>query len=300
MFPNRTLLLTTLITMLGAGCSGGEDRSQVGDRLRVAVSIQPQAWLVERVGGEYVEVITLLSPGDSPATYQPADAQISRVIQAKLYFRIGVPFESGQWYKAVQSTERLTIVDLREGIELHPLSHDHPEVHGQEPGEDEHEGLDPHIWLSPPLLKIQVRTVADALSRVDPEHGEIYEMNMSRLLEELDVVDSYIRERLSGLRRTAFYVFHPAWGYFAAEYGLQQEAIEIEGKDPSDREITEIQRRARRDGIRVIFVQPQISSTAVEALADAIGAEVRILDPLQRNVVSNLRKVADEIAEVLR
>ncbi len=305
-----TLILGQVVivaVLFGCGWAGeGETGEEV---LRVAVSIQPQAWLVEQVGGERVEVISLLSPGDSPATYQPADAQISSVIRAAVYFRIGVPFENGQWFEALMTAGGPEVADLRQGIDLRRMAHEHEHEPGEEPEEEpggesgragEAGAADPHIWLSPRLLRLQATTVAEALSRIDPEHAGEYRANLDRLEETLDALDSYIRQRLDALRGRSFYVFHPAWGYFADEYGLHQEAIEIEGKDPSDHELTRIQTRARQEGIRVIFVQPQIGGKAVEAVARAIGAEVKVLDPLVRDVDANLKRAADAIAEALR
>jgi len=292
-----------IVAATATGCGRGGERQSpaTGEMLMAAVSIRPQLWLVERVGGEHVEVSSLLSPGDSPATYQPTDAQISLVMQSKVYFRIGVPFENGRWFQAIEGPGGPIIVDLRRGIEMRYMQHRHGreiEEH-EEPAADREES-DPHIWLSPRLLKIQAATVAGTLSEIDPAHARDYRSNLQRLVEELDRVDVYIRDRLSSVRGRTFFVFHPAWGYFADEYGLRQEAIEIEGKEPSDHDLTEFQGRARQENIAVIFVQPQISSEAVEAVARAIGAEVRVLDPLLRDVAFNLRAVADVLAEVLR
>ena len=299
-----SLLVLTAIVIAAVACGRSGERSpssEVGV-VRIAVSIPPQAWLVERVGGDELNAVTLLSPGDSPATYQPTDIQISRLMQADVYFRIGVPFENGRWFQAVAASGGPDVVDLREGVPLRAMEH----THGEEPdaGRDHATGADeshdPHIWLSPPLLKIQAGTVAETLSRMYPQLAADIETNLSDLLEELDRADEEIRERLSAFRGRAFYVFHPAWGYFADEYGLRQEAIEIEGKEPSDHELTEFQELARRDGIPVIFVQPQIAGESARAVARAIGAGIRILDPLAYDVLSNLRRVADELAEVLK
>ena len=89
------------------------------------------------------------------------------------------------------------------------------------------------------------------------------------------------------------FVFHPAWGYFADEYGLRQVAVELEGKEPTDRELTELQQLARREGVRVIFVQPQISGQSAEAIARAVGARVEVFDPLAEDLPSELLRAAE-------
>jgi zinc transport system substrate-binding protein len=301
--PN--IVQTHLVLLLAAtlcGCRGESDRLPVGP-LRVAVSIIPQAWLVSEIGGRYVDVVALVQPGESHETYQPSDAQISRVMGGAAYFCIGMPFESGPAFANIRSQGKLRMVDMREGIELREIgaaerpageeaSRGHPSHgHGHE-----HGGKDPHVWLSPKLLKIEARTVAKTLGELDPAHREAYDRNLAALNAKLDAADGEIHGLLDPLRGKTLFVFHPAWGYFADEYGLKQVAIEQEGKEPSDEEATALQRSAREHGAKVVFVQPQISSRGAEAVARAIGARVESLDPLAPDVLDNLVRAARMIA----
>lgn len=305
----RPAVLLWIVLLAAAGCGGGEtpddDGGQTADSpLRVAVSVPPQAWLVEAVGGDRVEVVSLVGPGDSPETYQPTDAEVSRVLASRLYFRGGVPFERGAWFEALASAPGLTVVDLRQGLDRGPdaLPADPGHRHGS-PGEGDGEtagGTDPHLWLSPRRLFVQAGTVADALVAADPDNAEEYSENFHDVLARLQVLDRELELRLAPHAGRSFYVFHPAWSYLAADYGLQQVAIEIDGKSPSDAELTRLQESARRDGTRVVFVQPQIPHRAAEAVAEAVGAEVAVLDPLERDVPANLRRAAEAIAASYR
>lgn len=276
--------IIVLLAMLTGGLTAGLPAAEAP--LRVAVSVLPHAWLVEEVGGDGVEVLTLVTPGQSPETYQPSDAQVSRVLRAGVLFRAGVPMEQGSWFQALTASGRVKVVDLRQGVPLRRMA-----AHG---GVEAHTagGEDPHIWLSPRLLMIQARTVAATLAELDPAHRRRYEANRDRLEAELAELDRLLREELRSLAGTAFFVFHPAWGYFADEYGLTQVAIESEGKEPADQELTRLQRRARELGIRVIFVQPQIPGKSAQAVARAVGARLERLDPLARDVPANLRAAA--------
>jgi zinc transport system substrate-binding protein len=257
------------------------------------------------------QTLALVSPGESPATYQPTDAQISRVMQADIYLRIGVPFERGAWFDAIRSEGGPVMVDTRAGVSLRRMSggaagavHGDEESRGDEEREEEaahsHEGADPHIWLAPEPLKVQARTVAEALIRFDPYRESRYRTNLQRTLEELSRLDEELRRHLEGCAGKRFFVFHPAWGYLADAYGLEQVAVEIEGNVPTDRDLTELQQLARADGVRVIFVQPQISSASADALARAIEGRIQILDPLRQDIPVNLLNVAAAIAEALR
>jgi zinc transport system substrate-binding protein len=278
--------------------------------LPVAVSITPQAWLVTQLGGEHVDVVTVVPPGSSPATYQPSDAEVSRVMSSAIYFRVGVPFENGSWFQAIRSMGSMEIVDVRGDIPLRDIE---AHRHNGEPVDEEHHagdephdhvcdhecGKDPHIWLSPPLLKRQAAIIAEALSTAAPEHAGEFDRNLQALYDRLDEVDAEIREKLAPHAGEAFFVFHPAWGYFADEYGLRQIAIEVEGKEPSDSELTEVLELARESGAQVIFVQPQISGESAEAVAKAVGGRVERLDPLAADVAEGLLSAADAIAESL-
>jgi zinc transport system substrate-binding protein len=267
-----------------------------GVRLKVVVSVAPHAWLVERIGGGTVEVMVLVDPGESPATYQPTDVQVTRLLGAAIYFRTGVPFENGPWLRALRRAGRLEIVDLRDGIELRRTST--ARVAAQ-PGSHRSadSGGDPHIWLSPRLLQIQARTIVDRLGARQPEWRPRLEANLVTLAADLAQLDSRIRSRLEPFRGRAFLVFHPSWGYFADDYGLRQVPIEIEGKSPADRDLTVLAETARAERAVVVFVQPQISGRGAAAVAATVGARLEMLDPLAFDVLANLDEVSRRLRE---
>lgn len=245
------------------------------ETLKVVVSIPPQQWLVEQIGGDRVEVEVLVRPGESPTTYQPTDAQITRLLQSRLYFSIGVPFEQGPWFEALAKMGRLDRVDSREGIPV--------------------QGGDPHVWLNPRLLSIQAGTVAEALSRHDRQERDRYAANLEQLRLRLEALDLQLRRTLEPFSGRAFLVFHPSWGYFAAEYSLEQVAIESEGRQPSDRELTQLREMAQEAAIATVFVQPQIHARSAAAFAESIGAATETLDPLATDVIANLVETAEKL-----
>jgi zinc transport system substrate-binding protein len=314
----RVALLFSLSFVGFAGC-GAELETGLG-KTSVVVSIAPHAYLVERIGGDHVQVTTLVQPGESPATYQPSDQQVSEVMKSQVFFRTGVPFEKGKWLEAIlHSGKAISIVDLREGITLREFKNEETgleergsfekiERHGEGEVHDEidehhdcdhghdHEGADPHIWLSPSLLKIQAQTMARALKDMYPERSRVYQTRLTDLISDLDQVDTELRQLLAPFKGKSIYVYHPAWGYFCDAYGLKQVAIEHEGKEPSDQELTAIHKRIKAEGGRVIFVQPQISGESAKAAAGSMGVEIQILDPLSKDVIENLRSIGRAIA----
>lgn len=271
-------------------------------KIQVFVSIVPQQYFLKRIGGKRVIVRTLVKPGDSPETYEPTPRQMAALSDAKLYFRIGVPFEHSLMPKIKGMMKHLRIVDTRKGIKLRTMkSHLHQvengiHANGHHAGE---EGMDPHIWLSPQLVKIQARTIADALIEIDPANRSVYEKNLSAFIDDLNALNAKLAKALAPVRGRSFLVFHPAWGYFADAYGLNQEAIEIEGKVPSSKQLVRIIEKAKHEEIKVIFVQPQVTRISADKVAESIGGAVVPIDPLAADYIQNLEKVANVVSSVL-
>ncbi len=292
------LLGIILLASIGLGC-GAAVPDGASSKIVVATSIPPHAWLIDQIGGEYVEVHTVLRPGESPTTHQPSDAQVSRVLSSRVFFRCGVPFESGAWFRALDG--HLEIVDLRDGVAIRTMaSHTHDGDAVEEGAHPSGDAVDPHIWLSPRRLMVQARLVAATLQQLDPNHARDYAARLAGLISEFEELDAWIENTLAPYRGRAFVVFHPSWGYFADDYGIRQLAIEIEGKEPSDAELTRLQEEAHTLAVSVVFVQPQIAGKSARAVAGAMGARLETLDPLAPDIVANLRHVTATIAESFR
>jgi zinc transport system substrate-binding protein len=266
--------------------------------MNVFVTILPQAEFVGRVGGDRVRVQVLVGPGQSYHTYEPTPRQIAELADARAYFTIGVPFEQLLIKKVRAAAENLIIVDARQGLPLrmmeeaeegqHHAGHAH---HGQE---------DPHVWLDPRLVKRMTRAICDALQQIDPSHNDEYEHNLSAYHRELDDLHRELTRALAPLAGREFFVYHPAYGYFADAYGLKQVAVEEAGKEPTARRVAALIERARASGVRLIFVQPQFASSGARTVAEAIGGAVLPLDPLARDYVANMREMGRRIGEAVR
>jgi zinc transport system substrate-binding protein len=159
--------------------------------------------------------------------------------------------------------------------------------------------LDPHIWLSPELAKVQARNIADALAKLDPAHDDEYRANLAAFIADIDELEADIKGTLAEADSDKFIVFHPAWGYFARDFGLEMIPIEIGGQEPSAQELAYLIAEAKEEGIRVVFAQPEFSTEDAETIAREIGGEVLLVSPLAEDWLSNLTRVADTFAEVL-
>jgi len=262
-------LVTVLVVLSILSGSAG-----AGERLLVAASIAPLADFVRQVGGDAVEVFTLVPPGASPHTYEIAPRQVVRVANARLLVLNGVGLE--YWANKLvgaAGNPTLRVVDTSAGI---PLLDSGPH------------GANPHIWLDVRQAMLQVRHVSDALTQVDPSHAAEYRANTAAYLKQLEALDTEIAAEVAGWRHHEFIAFHPAWVYFARRYGLQQVAVieKSPGREPSPAEVVAIVEAARRIGARAIFAEPQFSSKAASTIAEESGARVVFLDPLGGSVLS--------------
>jgi zinc transport system substrate-binding protein len=314
-----------IVFCVALSCAAGSQLSAAtptpsGEKIRAFVSILPQAYFVERVGGNRVQVSVMVGPGQSPHTYEATPRQMAELSEARLYFRIGVDFENVWMERVSKINPDMRVIDTRRGIELRPMKihHHHEEAHNDHEAKHHkhhrqdhhtaheshhHEGTgmkDPHIWLSMRLVKIQAKTICEVLTEEDPSHRAYYEANLKAFQHDLGQLDREIARSLKDIKSRKFMVFHPAWGYFAHDYGLEQIPIEMEGKEPTAKDLIHAIEEAKEEGIKIIFVQKQFSKASAETVARAIGGRVVQIDPLARDYLSNMRQVADALVEALR
>jgi zinc transport system substrate-binding protein len=296
-----TMALITLLLLgvvLISGCvdeqSSSETTSDSNDNsIIVGVSILPQQEFVEKIAGDNVEVVVMVPPGADPHSYEPTPSQLTALSKAKMYAMVGsgITVEDTMMDKLEDLNPDMQIIDCSEGITLIKM-----EAHVHEADEEDHEeesGLDPHIWTSPDNVGIMVENIYQGLVDVDPDNQETYLENKNAYLAELNELDEQIQNTLEGKEGSSFMVYHPAWGYFANHYAITQVPVEIEGKEPSVQDMQNIIDEANEEGIKVIFVQSGFSTVSAEAIADEIGGEVVEIDPLAKDYIDNLAKVAE-------
>ncbi len=293
------VLFLLISVILFSGCTSTENDD---GKIDVVVSILPQKEFVKAVGGENVNVYVLIPPGASPATYDPSPQDLVRLENADVYFRVGhIEFEKSHVGEFVSMNPEMKVVDTSEGVTLRYLGeeehHEHEEDHADE---HDHQGVDPHIWLSPKAVVIQVENVYQALADANPENTAVYRKNADDYMAELNALDGELADKLGELETKKFIVFHPAWGYFADNYGLEQVAIEHEGKDPTADQLQHIIDEAKHENIKVVFVQEQFSTEMAESVAEEIQGVVVRIDPLAENYMENLREVGNTISKNLR
>ena len=273
-----------------------------GGRLRVVVSIDPQACFLERIGGDRVAVEVLVPAGKEPETYTPTPGQIKLLARSRVFFRVGFPAETALLPKLESVAPRLKVVDTRANIrddlrQSDPHGHDDHDD-GHSPGCDcGADGIDPHVWVSPALVMRQAEAIRDTLIALDPDGKTEYEANCERFVADLAVLQEEIRGKLTPYKGKTIYVYHPTYGYFCDEFGLEQKAIEVDGKPPTPKTLADWIGNVRRDEVRVIIVQPEFNRSAAEKVAESTGAKLVAHSTLSRDYFQSMRYLAALIEE---
>ncbi len=287
----HTGLLPLLFIFLLAACAGGHLEQ---DKPVITVSILPQKYFVEKLAGDRFNVNVLVPPGAEPETYEPTPRQMQQVANSLVYFRVGyIEFERTILRGLSSGENGPVVVNTSDGMDLiaaEIVDHgDHVHLYG----------VDPHIWLTAPGVKIQAANMLEAFIKTDPGKAEFYTENYERFANELDRLHEELNAKLSGVGKRTFIVFHPALGYFARDYNLRQVSIEEEGKSPTAASMRKIVDLAKQEGIKDIFIQKEFERDNARAVARELGGNVIELEPLSADWSENMREMAGKLYEVL-
>ncbi|RBQ27744.1 MULTISPECIES: metal ABC transporter solute-binding protein, Zn/Mn family [Arcobacteraceae] len=273
------------------------------DKPQLTVNILPQKYFVEKIVKDKFDINVMVKPGSSPHNFEPKPSQMKALNISKAYFLVGDPSELAWIDRFKQNAKNTFFVDTTIGIEKIAMvehshhEHDHDE---DDPFHEHHDhdedGLDPHTWLDPISVKIQVKNIYEAMLKIDEKNSEFYRINYEDFIKELDNLDNEIKDILAPYKGKSFMVFHPSWGYFAKQYGLNQIPIEIEGKEPKPNELVKLIKDAKEHDIKIIFVAPQFSQKSAKTISTNIGGSVVSIDPLSEDWKDSMIKTAKEIA----
>ena len=274
-----------LIILLAVFCLDSAYADKSG-KINVFVSIMPQKYFAEKVGGDLVNVSVLVPSGTSPENFDPSPKQIVQLGSSDVYFTMGVPFENIFLDKLKSGKKKLVVA---------PCDKDVPKLKNEE--HDEHGESDPHIWTDPELIKIIARNMAETLSVIDPQNTSTYAANLDNFNRELDVLKSELNHKLSPYKGRIFYVYHSAYTYFAQRFDLVQKSIETGEKEPTPAKLRELVNQASQDRVKTIFIQPEFPASGAKRVAEAIGGRTVCISVLEYDVPDNMKKTASLLAE---
>lgn len=292
----RHLILFTSLCLLSFTLNVGGALAKSPDT--VFVSLLPQKFFLQQICKDTVTIEVMVEPGANPHTYEPKPSQMKKLAASRAYFAVGISFEDSWLEKFTGVNPNLKIVHTDAGIDKIAMI-DHHDGGGQPEeehhAEEHHDGRDPHIWLSPVLVKKQAETMKNALTELFPDKAAFFQDNLNAFVKEIDILDAELRALLRSKEGMRFMVFHPSWGYFARDYGLEQVAVEIAGKEPKPHQLRQLIELARTENIHVIFAQPQFSTKSAKLLAGEISGEVVLVDSLAEDWFKNMRLVAEKL-----
>ena len=270
-----------ICALLIVGCTTKSD----SDKKTIFVTITPMQSIIEEITAGDFDIEVIVPKGASPETFEPTPKQVTSFSDAEFIFSTGIiDFEQSLVERIDGDAE---VVNLSNGIELIAGSCSH--------GNHQHKhGVDPHIWTSPRALRTMVTNAHKAIMAHYPDSVKYTEAT-GRLLERINKLDNYCATRIKAEGVEAMMIYHPAYTYYARDYGIEQIAIEHDGKEPSLRQTTALIEKAKEHGVKAILRQPQYSEDKVRAIANDAGAEIITTDPLAEDILGEIERVTEII-----
>ena len=267
----------------------------------VSVSIPPQKYFVEKIAANTLDINVIIPAGTDEHNFDFKPATMKKLEKSDIYFTIGLEFERVFADKFQSNFANLQVIDtgkdLRNLATSHTHSKDEHHTHKHSNSHETHSENDPHIWLDPILVKIQVSTIAKALIAKYPQNKALYEANLAQFQAELDALNAEISALFEKSKNKKFIIYHPSLAYFAARYHLVQIPVEIEGKEPKTKDLQRLMSVAKKENIKTIFVQKGFSQNAAKSLAKELKASVVELNHLSDDYSKNLLEIAKKIAQ---
>ena len=283
----RSIFLSLLVGTILTGCFSGAPKPK--DKV-IFVSILPLKYFADKIVGGSYKVEVTLPPGAGEETYSPTPKQMMMLGEASAYFSIGyLGFEQSLLENFKSTNPDLQFFITSKRIDLIKEVKEH--------GDHEHlQGVDPHIWSSPKNARLIALNIFNGMVQIDPTNSDTYQKNLNILLSEISKVDSTVTKLLSKATSKKFIIFHPALGYFARDYGLEQLSIEFEGKVPSPKHLQTIIAAVKSENIKCVLIQKEFDQENAVIIAKETGSKIIQIDPLDYNWPEQIISIAEKLS----
>ena len=284
MIKVQTLFLVPVLCLVLASCSSKS--RQADQRPLLTVSIEPLRYFAQAVGGDRLQVVSMVPDGSSPETYDPTPQQLMALGRSQAFLRIGyIGYEQVWVDKLKQNAPGVKFFDMSEGV---PLLGDSDEEHD---GHVHAGGVDPHIWNSVSNAGAIASNVYKALCEIVPADKVYFKHRLDSLMQEIHRIDHKVKAYLAG-GQTSFLIYHPALTYFAHEYGLHQISIEKGGKEPSPAYLQQLIELCKKEDVKTIFVQKEFDERNAEIIAHELGVKITSINPLSSDWPGEIVRIA--------
>ena len=283
----KKIILFLVIAIIFGACGSKKTQNDIAGKF-ITVSILPQKTFVEKIAGDDFKVNVLIPPGTSPAAYSLLPSQMEEISKSAIWFRIGyIGFEHSWQDKIAQANSKMKVVDLSEGLDLIA------QVKEQHGDHFHLSGVDPHIWLSPVLVKEMAKRILDEVSKLNPEQSAKYKTNYLEFVKEIDQLNIEIANKLKPFEGRKIIVFHPTLSYYARDYGLLQYSLESGGKEPTPQRMRELIDLAKRENIKVMYIQGELDREHARVFAEEVGGKIIQVRPLDPAWAENLMEMTN-------
>jgi zinc transport system substrate-binding protein len=272
---SRMQIITALLILLLVACTGNNENPAEDDKIKVVTTIAPYSDFIRNIGGEYVDVTTIVPSGTNAHSFEPSPQMLVKVADADIYFQVGAGFNFEEEF----AFEGLTIIDCTDSIEL--------------------VNNDPHVWLSVNNVKQILIQVEHNLSKIKPAQQTYFKSNLAEYSASLDSVFLSIQKSLQNAKNRHIFVYHNAWNYLARDLNLIVKEIEYGGKKPKLGDLEGHIKSAKSLSINTILADPNLNIESVEIIANEINADIKFINPLPTDYLNNLADIGKKLTKVL-
>lgn len=263
-------LATLIVPLLFIGCfsKSSTDKEKGNDKLKVTVSIQPLKEFTEIIGGDKVEVTSLVPNGGEPHDFEPKTKDLVELNKSQVFIYNGLGME--EWIdKVLESIDNKDLEIINSSNGVNKLMTD-----GK---------VDPHIWLSLQEAKVQTSNIKNGLIKVDPKNKDYYEKNYEEFKKQLDNTYNEYKDKFSDLKNKEFIAGHSAFGYLCRDFGLNQKSVgDLFGEgEITPQNLKELVDFCKENNIKTIFMPHLASPKVSETLANEVGAKVEAIYSLE-------------------
>ncbi|WP_317303344.1 metal ABC transporter substrate-binding protein [Acidaminococcus timonensis] len=257
------------LLLLAAGCGAPKEEKPDGGKLPVVASFYAMKEITQAIGGDKVDVRTLIPEGTEPHEFQPTTRSMKDLSRARVLVIQGLGMEP--WAEEmVKAAENKDLVQVVAAWQVQPIQNEEKEEireHGQ---------YDPHAWLSPSCAQWEARAIADGLAKADPANRAYYEANAEKFIARLQILEDKYKEKFRQVHRKDFVTGHAAFAYVCRDFGLEQSSVEgvFASGEPNVRQLAALVEFCRERGVKTIFTEAAVSPKTSQSLAREVGAKV--------------------------
>ena len=262
------------------------------------MSVGPDAFFTKSIGGNLINVVTIVPSGSSPHFFEPQPRQALELSNADIWFRRGEMFEKRLLKTLEKTSPKMNIYDLRVGVPLiegscnhHHHGHEHTHAHTHD---DE---KDLHTWTSPRMAILHVKRIAKVLEKYYPEDAKEFHKNATALIKKLNTYHQALKANLKSSAGSIILVSHPAFAYLCKDYGLKQVSIEVEGKEPHPRHLDKVLKKLIEDKVSHVFIQEQYNNKGALAISEMLHLDYTNIDPYTEDYFTMLKVFSENISK---